>query len=665
MEKEYIVGIDFGHGETAAWIVPYPDFMDVTYKLEEGKALALKKSTNNDFTLPSEVHVNTEGQYSLEEGVGNHAVVGLKGLPKELRKSKKDKAYSNFIMLIVERLLDYNEELLKKEGVEYNFDLCIATPTRWNEREQEDYIRFVNEAIKKTGIHVLCAINESDAAYFTHRDIQKGDEIVLVIDYGSSTIDYTLMQGDKKISDDEWSNTELGAHNVEEEIINTFIASAYDKMDFISGNEIYEDGETLWEKKFADQMRVIKETGQDKFFSERVVWDEFRRRCRKAKEQSFSNNELKITIFLTVLDRINMYKTAPISIYVNNINKLLGMREPDSCERGSYIYCVKEDFEKLKKYIRKKTGKERPDRIVLSGGACIMGWVKEVVKEVLWGEGCEIYEDKQPQFVVAKGISLYARQQKYALERLKIEVADLNYIDLYESADTKARIDTTKKHLPEFTDRLKDKDIHTGNDIREEFMDFFRRQNLTDQTYLKTSKESLERELSIEIGKLVGDIIERNFGAKIAVDNINIHIQGDLRNEFADSNFRKGGFLTMGGAIYEEITDYIKESGSYLYLFKFSFDKIRRPDDVQRIIDGTEQKILTRMFKYPSRYCRIRPKENDLEEQAQALSVYEILTLSYKNIFGIELIVNNIKEQTLKQVEDIFYSHQLFKTTFA
>lgn len=66
----------------------------------------------------------------------------------------------------------------------------------------------------------MWVINESDAAYFSHGSTSEfADKCVLIIDYGSSTIDYTLMYNGKKISDDQWSNDYLGASNIEKSIL--------------------------------------------------------------------------------------------------------------------------------------------------------------------------------------------------------------------------------------------------------------------------------------------------------------------------------------------------------------------------------------------------------------------------------------------------------------
>ena len=54
-----------------------------------------------------------------------------------------------------------------------------------------EYVNFFNEALKEFGVEVMWVINESDAAYFSHGSTSEfADKCVLIIDYGSSTIDY-------------------------------------------------------------------------------------------------------------------------------------------------------------------------------------------------------------------------------------------------------------------------------------------------------------------------------------------------------------------------------------------------------------------------------------------------------------------------------------------
>ena len=226
MVKEYVVGIDFGHGETAAWIVPLAEDTQIE---GSGESLKLRKSNKpNERTLPSVVYKNKQSKYFLERLESSVIISELKGRPSSLSSQKRE-AYGAYIRLVVERLISANKSFLHQdEDGNYNFYLYIACPTRWDNDDRNEYYAFVNQSLSTLGIAVEWVINESDAAYFTYRPPKESSEQrVLVIDYGSSTIDYTLMDGPKKISDDGWSNPQLGASNIENAILQYYETKYY------------------------------------------------------------------------------------------------------------------------------------------------------------------------------------------------------------------------------------------------------------------------------------------------------------------------------------------------------------------------------------------------------------------------------------------------------
>ena len=45
MDKQYVVGVDFGHGETAAWIVPLVKGTSIE---DSGESLVLKKANKDN-----------------------------------------------------------------------------------------------------------------------------------------------------------------------------------------------------------------------------------------------------------------------------------------------------------------------------------------------------------------------------------------------------------------------------------------------------------------------------------------------------------------------------------------------------------------------------------------------------------------------------------------
>lgn len=67
--KRYFVGIDFGHGETAAWIVPIDNNMP---NGRHGESLRLRNAANlEQRTLWSVVYGDRNGNYSLNNTAGS------------------------------------------------------------------------------------------------------------------------------------------------------------------------------------------------------------------------------------------------------------------------------------------------------------------------------------------------------------------------------------------------------------------------------------------------------------------------------------------------------------------------------------------------------------------------------------------------------------------
>ena len=81
MRKEYIVAVDFGHGETSAWIVPMENQME-----HQGDALKLRTSNKVELrTIYSVIYQDKNGNFSLDNTDGN-VIGGFKKKVCDLRK---------------------------------------------------------------------------------------------------------------------------------------------------------------------------------------------------------------------------------------------------------------------------------------------------------------------------------------------------------------------------------------------------------------------------------------------------------------------------------------------------------------------------------------------------------------------------------------------------
>lgn len=426
-----IIGIDFGHGEVSATCM----------KIREGQAerirLQINPSDNDDGRkLPSVVYRNPNPNnpntflYSLEKY--GEIVIKFKNKITELDGRKKE-AFREFIKLVVKKITENNNDIFRdKDGNVVHSRLYIAAPTSWTSEEQEQYKEFFNNALTELARKdkfvndifgenpIEWVINESDAAFFTHRS----DGYVLIIDYGSSTIDYTLMHDNKKIDIDKLS-WRIGASAVESDIF-----MAYRAQPDTNYSSVKKATEEILAQEKCEHVNVDE-------------WIEYAFRNEKERAYSTDQNMMMLSCNVAYSATNNeLYNNEKylFQFYVKRIDALI----------SDYKHMVKQSFNEVKKMIdseiekrNKESGKkEQLSRIILSGGAAKMKWVTSMVEEVFGmhynGGNGDIIRDSNPAYVVSDGIAEYARLQQECLaeiaQRMEESAEGESFNSLYDDA---------------------------------------------------------------------------------------------------------------------------------------------------------------------------------------------------------------------------------------
>lgn len=602
MEKEYIVGIDFGHGETSAWAVP----LDIRIGSEIGGSLKLKATTKeSERSYYSIIYDNPEYGYSLKNMRGN-IVAGFKDKVSALdqpQNAKKREAYTEYIKQIYACLLKHNTALRVDNNGDTNFYLCIACPTKWSQDDKDAYIEFFNNALSEFGIEVMWVINESDAAYFTHGSIDKyADKCVLIIDYGSSTIDYTVVHQGKKISDDNWSNR-LGASHVEESILNEY-----------RDTEDYQDKVAATKAKLAEiNMNHIDITSCINF------------NIRIAKEYSvtYGNYPNLDVNYNLIREQTDYGSTDAFKAEKRKYKFEIECQIDKSIEK--YQNKVIADFTQLNTEIQKRIGNQKIDCVILSGGACLMPWVSDAVNDIFKPLNIEI--DNQASFVVAKGIALYARTQMKALDDFLSRIKGIDYKNIYIQADTNATAKAITTMMPSLVKKLKSKSSITGADIRQEFCDFVENLNGNNVEYSTLVQQELDRLIGSSVGNALKEVISSVFKTTVDTSDVKLHIPANIIPWNHD-------LFIPGGTFYKAFKNWIDSSSGR---FIFSWDKPRYDPELSKIVDGTAKTLEN-----------IVTSEQIADYPEDAVNAY----------------AEDIKEQILKIAADIFYKKQLFNTTF-
>ena len=193
---QYVIGIDLGHGETSAaicplqWDSPSTD-LDPVKDLEMG---------GNKKVIPSALTVLDDGTAYVGDAAYNPEVlkkatvrVGFKKVPNDLN-GEAEQTMTRFMHEIYLRIRENNQALLQ-DG---NHLVYIATPSGWTKEQQELYVKMAEQA----GLPMGGVTKESRAAFVKaqqdttsglSQNLHKG---AIVFDMGSSTLDFTYMNGD-------------------------------------------------------------------------------------------------------------------------------------------------------------------------------------------------------------------------------------------------------------------------------------------------------------------------------------------------------------------------------------------------------------------------------------------------------------------------------------
>lgn len=382
---EFIIGIDFGHGETSA------AFYDL--RTQEKKDLDVLQGKK---VIPSAVAIlEQEGKQTICIGYAAIAnapyakdfQISFKKRPSEMSDIEK-RRMEYFMKGVYDGILDRHPDYKTREHAVY-----IARPSQdklWKSEEQA-YLRIA----EKAGLPVAGIQKESRAAYFrarTQPDSKIDTQVkhgVLIVDFGSSTIDFTYLNN--KVAAPIDDGRQLGASEVE----STLLEYA---MNHPSDNSMPE---------------FVRLYGCNKNSN---PYNQMLYAFRKAKEEFYAN---KLPYFHVNPD-YSLYtcsETIPIngspgSIIIPKamLATILGKNI-----KGGYIERVKEAVVAFKK---EKLKDNKVACVYLTGGASRMDFVRDIFMDVFNLDDSHVPSDDEPSVIVSQGVAhlSYADIQAKATE---------------------------------------------------------------------------------------------------------------------------------------------------------------------------------------------------------------------------------------------------------
>ncbi len=404
------VGIDFGHGEVSA---SYYDGI----RLERLRLVRTTSTNEEKYKIPSYLYkcLKEDGTFWYDiQGHSPCTLLSEMKKPIDLMTDTEKMYYREFIKLVYKRLLELNNELLK----ENDFELAIACPTKWNAVQKMTYKSFFEQAL---GRNIYALMNESDAAYFAKKD--DTNTPTLVVDYGSSTIDFTCIENGRRVENLDQESSLLGASYIENILLNIY------KND-VQTQPSYQEVER--------RVQPVLEACHREWINH----DGFLKAdLREMKENMFSlgRESLKGKIYLSAYEHPGRPELKGVCYEYAFEGKLLEMERIKQ-----YVANVKRDFATIKRRI--EGYQVSVQKIILSGGASCMPWVKEALKEVFGVNDQQIVIDNHPSFVVCDGIVKYCYERQKCLDEFLDEVRKIDVKRIYKSSDEQA-IDMLREPL--------------------------------------------------------------------------------------------------------------------------------------------------------------------------------------------------------------------------
>lgn len=584
----YYIGIDFGHGETTVSRAP-------GYNGAPVSQIAIKTANNNEGKKIVSAVCKKNGTWSLVYGPQDYRRddirEGFKGRISKMTDRDKE-SMREFAKLIFNTILENDTDLQYESADNKNFELGIACPSDWVREDpnaQQEYLDFFRN---ECGLPVDHCIKESDAAFFTKFDKYDKNDKVFVIDLGSSTIDFTTYAGAKCITSCCWG-ANLGAHLIEDALMPYILQSGMNTKniktlkDFKTAKGYFGDVESAI-SLFVRGEKENYYSGQQEEYSVCLKYDDL--------TPGWTGQKWDVCLGYSVskedFERI-------VSNYMNSIREVLNNAKAKLGQNGIV-----------------------PNRVMLSGGASRMPFIKEYAKSIF---NVTVDVDQQPECVVSNGIALYAQAFDKAFDTLLENMQHIDFDNIYKRADTVATVEAIKKLIPNVVSDIKHTNGCTGNQMRNMFLSFIRGLDANNKTYRDLVQDRLNETLTAKAAEAIANAYKNTFNMNVSTTDIKISVQAQILS-FAPQT------LQVGGAWYNTFTIMIDEASGR---FNFTWDIPRDSDERAKIANGVESRLKSHI------------SDPDF--------------ITYNNI---DPIVQHIIKQVVYYTVTIFREKQLFETTF-
>lgn len=391
---EFIIGIDFGHGETSAAFYSLKDETIADLDILPGQKVV--KSAVAILQQEGKTTICVGDAAIMQAPMAKDFQVAFKKRPSEMSEEERLRMVA-FMKGVYEGIIDRHPDYRHREHCVF-----IARPSQdflWK-KEEDAYIKIAEDA----GIPVAGIQKESRAAYFrarTQPDARIDQQVVngvLIVDFGSSTIDFTYLNRNLQTPIDD--GADLGASAVETDLLHYAMDNPQDP--FMS----------TFKQKFGCNVNSN-------------AYNQLLYKFRVAKEEFYGKKLPHFSVgidysLITSAESEQLLGFGGINLSKEKVREIL-----ESEEYNCYIQSIETAVRKFKD---EKLKSNKVECVYLTGGASRMDFVREVFMKVfnLTAEQCPC--DDNPSLIVSQG------------------VAHLSYAD-YKTQDNKVKLQEQAENI--------------------------------------------------------------------------------------------------------------------------------------------------------------------------------------------------------------------------
>ena len=372
-KHQYVVGIDFGHGETSAAICELEWEKEAGQR--EGNVLDMDMDRKaRKKVIPSAI-CRVKGRIFIGDEAFEHMTdnEGIRVCFKQKPQSIDGQAEGlmiDYMRAVYARIRESEDRLTDTNHIVY-----IARPSGWQDEEAKELYR---QMALQAGIPLSGLTSESRAAIFYARSprVNFANEIAkgaIVFDLGSSTVDFTYLSDTEKPIDD---GDNWGASVIDTIIYEEMILKSDEMKEFVSKYPEY--------------------AGALKF------------RARKFKEEAYSRSAESKTTDSFDLDQIiqpdekayDEYGDVHVKLKIQNLQELNDLIEG----KAHYITHLRDA---LLAFQQEKINGKTINGVFLTGGASRMNFIHSMIAETLHLPEEKVKYDKDnPSLTISRGIAL-------------------------------------------------------------------------------------------------------------------------------------------------------------------------------------------------------------------------------------------------------------------